>query len=256
MKDTISDEALAFVKKGVNSKDIWKRFSAPCSKSLNKGAFTYFMAGAPGSGKTEIVNKHLVEVFENCIIADADEIRKLIPQYNGSNSHKVHRAASRGIDILYDGALKHGFNILVDGTFALSYKKCRENIVRSLNKDRGVAIFYLYAHPRIAWTYAKKREYTEGRKIRIITFLKAFYKSRENVNKIKKEFGKNVYIVGIKSNYGLGKGIGEIKVNIESVDEIQKVEYSYISLLVRVLYANMLLQKERTLWSIKRLLKK
>lgn len=148
-----------------------------------------------------------------------------------------------------DGALKYNYNILMDGTFALDYKKCRENINRSLNKGRGVAIFYLYTNPRIAWTYAKKREYRYGRKISMRTFIKAFFGCRENINNIKKEFGDTIYVVGMKSNYQ--KGIGEIKVNISNVDEIQKISYTYLSLLLRLIYANILLQRERFLWKRK-----
>ncbi|HDZ85822.1 MAG TPA: hypothetical protein ENH35_04740 [Candidatus Moranbacteria bacterium] len=113
-----------------------------------------------------------------------------------------------------------------------------------------------YTHPRVAWTYAKKREYTEGRKISIRTFIRTFYKSRENVNRIKKKFGARVYVVGIRSNYRYREGIGEVKVNINNVDEIQKIEYTYCSLFARAIYVNILLQGERVLWRIKRLLKK
>jgi predicted ABC-type ATPase len=215
--DMTSEDSMAFVKKGVNKKMIWKKFSNACPNAKNATPFTYFMAGAPGSGKTEMIKNYLAEIFVDCMVADADEIRKLLPYYNGNNAHKVQRAASKGVDILYDGALKNKCNILVDGTFSLPYEKCRENVARSLKKGRGVAIFYLYTHPRVAWTYAKKREYTDGRKTKANFFLKAFYKSRENVDRIKKEFGKDVYVVGIKSNYGYLKGIGEIKVNINNV---------------------------------------
>ena len=255
-KDKTSEEAIAYVKRGLIKKMIWKEFVSSSGSIIENEPFTYFMAGAPGSGKTEIVKKHLAQILKNCIIADADEIRKLIPYYNGSNSHKVQKAASKGVDVLYDGALKYGYNILIDGTFSLNYEKCEENISRSLKRNRGVVIFYLYTNPRVAWTYAKKREYTEGRKIAIKTFLKAFFESRENINKIKKKFGDEVYIVGMKSNYGNRGGVGEIKVNITNVDEIQEVNYTYISLLARVLYANMLLQRNRILWNIKRTLKK
>jgi len=145
----LSDDAYSFIKKGENKKKIWKKFAGDQYYKDNE-PFTYFMAGAPGSGKTEIVRNYLADIFNNCIVADADEIRNLLPQYNGKNSHKVQRAASKGVDILYDGALKHGYNIIVDGTFALKYEKCEENIRRSLNKNRGVVIFYLYTNPRIA----------------------------------------------------------------------------------------------------------
>jgi UDP-N-acetylglucosamine kinase len=249
----LSEEAYFFIKKGENKKKIWNKFAGD-KYYRERAPFTYFMAGAPGSGKTEIVRNYLADLFKNCIIADADEIRNLLPQYNGKNSHQMQRAASKGVDILYDGALKYGYNIIVDGTFALKYKKCEENIQRSLNKNRAIIIFYVFANPSVAWMYAKKREYTEGRKISAYAFIRSFFKARENVNKIKHKFGQRVYVVGLKSNYK--EGLSKIKVDIKNVDEIQKVGYTCKSLFLKVMYANILLTKERLLWSIKRLIKK
>jgi len=255
-KDTTSDDAYDFIKKGANKRLVWKKFSASCDKKVEEKPFTYFMAGAPGSGKTELIKKHLAHILDNCIVADADEIRNLLPQYDGKNSHKVQRAASKGVDVLYDNSLKRKYNIIVDGTFSLSYKKCRENIARSLNKNRPVGIIYLYTDPKVAWTYAKKREYTEGRKIRIRTFVKSFFKSRDNINKIKNEFGKEVYISGIRSNYGNIGEKSEVRADIASVDEIKKIDYNYLSLWMIILYANILLQIDRLWKKIRKITKK
>lgn len=249
----LSLEAYNFIKKAENQKKLCQMFTGGKDLISERQSFTYFMAGAPGSGKTEIVKSFSTEIFNNCIIADADEIRKFLPQYTGDNSYKVQRAASKGMEILFNYALKKKLNILIDGTFA-NFEKSREDISRSLKRNRSVVIFYLYTNPRVAWSYAKKRQYVEGRKIGILVFIKAFFKCRENINKIKKEFGNQVYIVGMKSNYR--KGVAEYKVNIKDVDEIQKIDYNYISLLVRVIYANILLQKERLfLWRKKKLKK-
>lgn len=243
MKDSVGEEALCYVRKGENRKKIWKEYSANCSKA--ESPFSYFMAGAPGSGKTEIVKGYFVDAFENCVIADADEIRKLLPNYNGKNASRLQKAASKGVDILYDNALRYGYNILVDGTFALRYEKCRKNIARSVKEERGVVIFYVYTNPKVAWGYAKKREYTEGRKIKILTFIRAFFDARNNINKIKSEFGDKVYVVGMINNYR--KGFSDFKLDITRVDEIKKIEYSFLSLLLRIIRANIQLQLERAI---------
>lgn len=99
MKDIISEAALLYIRKGENKKRLWKKYSANCNKTDTP--FSYFMAGAPGSGKTEIVNNYFVEVFDNCVVADADEIRKLFPLYDGHNASSLQQAASKGMDILY-----------------------------------------------------------------------------------------------------------------------------------------------------------
>lgn len=256
-KDDVGKRAYDFIKKGKKKKQIWLKFSNSCTKvDPSQRPFTCFMAGAPGSGKTELIKNNLTEVFDNCVIADADEIRLLLPGYNGKNAYKFTRATSIGVGSLHDKALKNKFNLFVDGTFALHYDSCKDNIVQNINKDRDIAIFYLYTHPGVAWQYAKKRQYTEGRKVSIRFFIRSFFDARKNVNRIKEEFGDRVSLIGVKSNYGCSIGSDIVRVNIDSVDEIQKIEYTYFSLFLRIVYANILLQKQRFLWGIKKMTKK
>lgn len=248
-KDSTTEDALKYIKRGANQKELWKRFSADLQ--MEDLPFTYFMAGAPGSGKTEIVKTYLSEVFSNCVIADADEIRMMIPQYDGRNAYKIQKAASKGVDILYDKALKYNYSIIIDGTFALNYEKCRTNIKRSLDRKRQVIMFYLYSNPRVAWEYSKIREYKTGRRIKMGVFIDCFFQCRENIDRIKEEFGEKVYLVGMKSNYK--KGFADIRLNMRAVDEIQEIRYTRWSLLLRLVYSNVLLSKEKFLWNAKKI---
>lgn len=247
-----SDEAYEYVKN--NRQKIWSKFSDGSVYKSQEAPFSFFMAGAPGSGKTEIVRNHFRQIFEDCVVADADEIRKIIPGYDGKNAHIFQHAVSKGVDILFDRALKKNFNIIVDGTFSLEYEKCRTNISRSIARRRPIVIFYVYTNPKVAWMYAKIREYTEGRKITIPVFVKSFFKCRENIDQIKGEFGEKVYLVGLISNYK--KGVKETKVDMQRVDDIKKIGYSKFSLYLMVYSANLRLQRERILWKIKKLLGK
>lgn len=255
-KNDVGEEAYREIRRGSNRKKLWKKYSFGYKKADEP--VTFFMAGAPGSGKTEVIERYLRKVFENCVVADADEIRKTFVGYDGKNAYKFQRAASKGVAILQDSALKNSFNIIVDGTFSRKYAECKKSVEENLNKNRRVVIIYLYTHPKIAWTLAKKREHTERRKIGLRVFMKAFFGARRNVDRIKKEFGDKVYIVGMRNDYSRisGIGVGEIKVDIANVDMIQKIGYGRWSLLLRIMYVTLVLLRERILWTIKNLLKK
>ena len=105
--------------------------------------FSIFMAGSPGAGKTEF-SKAFIK--SNSLISavriDADEIKEIIPQYNGHNSDVVQGASALGVEKIYDFALKNNQNVIIDGTFA-NYKISYSNIKRSIKKNRIVGIFYI-----------------------------------------------------------------------------------------------------------------
>lgn len=157
-----------------------------------------FMAGSPGAGKTEF-SKILIKTLRGRGVApivkiDADEIRKLIPQYDGSNAHLLQGAAAIGVEKLFDHVQQSGQNVVLDATFA-DYNKSRENVERALRRGRGVVIVYLYQRPEVAWAVTKKREALEGRFVPKQIFVDAFLSARENVKKVKSEFGEDVVLI-------------------------------------------------------------
>ena len=77
-------------------------------------------------------SKRLISHFkQKPIRIDADEIRAMCEGYTGCNAHIFQKAATKGVNILYDYALKNNLNVILDGTFA--YGSSLENIERSLN---------------------------------------------------------------------------------------------------------------------------
>lgn len=84
-----------------------------------------FLAGAPGAGKTEWIES-FPDLY-NYIILDSDLYRSLFDGYVGSNAAEFHQFASRVMDRMYSFCIKHGYNMIVDGTFANS-QKANENI--------------------------------------------------------------------------------------------------------------------------------
>jgi len=181
------------------------------------------MAGSPGAGKTEF-SKHFISNRESpCIRIDADDIRETIPGYNGKNSDEVQSAASIGVEKLYDYILKYKYDALIDGTLA-SYNVAERNVERALKRGRVVYIFYVYQDPLSAWFFTKAREKAEGRVIRKEIFIDDFFKARDNVNKLKQKFKKDIEVYVIEKNYD--HDLVKFDRNVDSLDGIIQIPYN------------------------------
>ncbi len=184
-----------------------------------------FMAGSPGAGKTES-SKNLIKKFsknENSILRiDPDELRPRIPGYTGDNSYLFHGAVSILVSRIHDLALKNKQSFVFDGTFS-KIIMARENINRSLKRDRFVQIFYVYQDPIQAWNFVQKREIIEGRKIHKEHFIIQYFAARDTVNLLKKEFGSQIKVDLLVKNID-----GSDRLYKENIDVIDNyVEESY-----------------------------
>ena len=216
-----SEEAKNFIKN--NKQLLFKKFADGDIYKPNKNPISLFMAGSPGAGKTEY-SKALIEIAKNSanpiVRIDADEIREIIPQYNGANSDMVQSAASIGVHKLYDYVLKNKLNAMVDGTFA-SFEIVLRNIERSLNRERSVGVYYIYQDPISAWEFTKKREKLEGRMVPKKTFVEAFFNAKKNVIKIKAIFKDKVKIYLVIKNYS--DNTEKFYPNIADIDKYIKI---------------------------------
>lgn len=210
--DTLTQESIDYVK---HNKHIF--IDAVCQNAIpSANPIAVFMAGTPGAGKTEIA-KSVMEFFEvePCRI-DADDFRELIPGYNGSNSNLVQRAASLAVDKVLDKVIAGNHSFILDGTFAIG--KSVMNIKRALRHGFEVHIYFVYQNPKEAWEFTKIREAKEGRMVPLETFVDVYFKSRENVKKVKDEFGDKVLLQVIVKSYSKNEE------NVYSdVDDIEKV---------------------------------
>jgi UDP-N-acetylglucosamine kinase len=120
-------------------------------------------------------------------------------------------------------------NAILDGTFA-DYEKGKSNIKRSIGKNRKVGILYIYQDPVLAWKLTKAREEKEGRCVPRKVFINAFFMAKDNVNKIKEEFGANVKISLIEKDYS--KNTEKPHLNIDNIDNYLKINYTKESLLL------------------------
>jgi GTPase SAR1 family protein len=220
-------------------------------KPLKVGFVTIFMAGSPGSGKTEFSERWIklmyskgttiedklkkrgidTDSFESILVRiDVDEIREFIPGYkktdekNGikGNAHVIQKAANKGLDILRDFCLKNEISFLHDGTFG-NLKTMREVIKKSIKNQRKVIIFYLYIDPISAWNFTKAREKIEGRNIVKEKFIEQYFNSRVNVDSAKLEFGKDIEINCVLKDKD--NRVIDIEFNVQSVDQYLKIKY-------------------------------
>ena len=214
--------ALTWIKSKEGKNKLLELFASPASYSVESKPITLFMAGSPGAGKTEVSKSFIKRFDRKPVRIDADEIRALCPGYNGRNSSLFQKCADKGINILYDFCLDKNFNIILDGTFA--YGNAIQNIERSLARSRTVEIWFIYQDPLQAWKITKAREAVEGRMVPMEVFIKAYFKSQENVNEAKEKFGDKVTLNFIIRDFE--GDLEKLKVNIQRVDSYISKSYT------------------------------
>lgn len=221
MDEKIHYEAVKFIKSHKN--ELIERFASDEIYPKEKNPVSIFMAGSPGAGKTEFSRRFLKVNKLNMVRIDADDVKEFIPQYDKSNSSDVQGASSLGVEYLYDYVLKAQKGAILDGTFA-HYEKAKTNIKRSLDHCRYVSIFYVYQDPKVAWEFTKAREALEGRKVPKNVFIDSLFQAKENVNKIKLLFGKNVNLTVIVKNFE--DSTEKMYLEVDDVDQHVTIKYS------------------------------
>ncbi|MBT3249286.1 MAG: AAA family ATPase [Candidatus Pacebacteria bacterium] len=221
----MNKDAIAYVKK--NHKKIVSDICNLKIFSPSKNPFTLFMAGSPGSGKTEYSKNFLKKLeaedpSQKILRLDTDELRELLPQYTGDNSDEVQRAATLLFDKTFDYIQKKNINAIIDTTFASP--RAMQNVERSINRGRRVGIIYLYEDPIRAWEYTKKREKMEGRSVPKDIFINAYFSARQNVNKVKEKFGDRIEL-NLFEKYDDFNFEKKAKFNIQSLDSHLKERY-------------------------------
>jgi hypothetical protein len=73
-----------------------------------------------------------------------------------------------------------------------------KNIIRALKNDFRITIFYVYQDPKIAWDFTRKIELADGRYVPKETFIHAFFKKRENIEKVKERHPEVILHIMIK----------------------------------------------------------
>lgn len=208
-----------------NKKVIAKKYTNLTLFKSEVHPVSVFMAGSPGAGKTESA-KELIERFSNSTAVlhiDSDELRCEFEDYDGANSSLFQGATSILVDKIHDLALKQKQSFVFDGTLS-NFDRSIENIERSLKRGREVFIIYVYQDPVQAWKFVKERARKDGRFVPEDAFIAQYFAARENVNKIKKMFGKKVNVnLVVKNIDGTDFRYEE---NIDGIDSYIKEKYS------------------------------
>jgi len=218
----IQRNAIEYIKK--NRQKFIKEFILS-KKVFPEPVITVFMAGFPGVGKTEYVDNYEkrqnklfnekikqkteirrafnVEKYERLFVRlDIDQIREFIPQYQKTdegnkvkgNAHIIQPAANIALDLLRDYCVKQKYSFLLDGTFGNQFSTFDSIIKKLIGQNRLILIFFIYAHPIVAWEFTKKREFLEGRNITKDNFIKQYFKSIDNVRRAEKKFNEKIVL--------------------------------------------------------------
>ena len=187
-----------------NKKRLAKELTDISAYAPDESSISVFMAGSPGAGKTEY-SKNFIDDLEGrkkhkVIRIDADEFRRCIPGYTGTNSYLFQGAISIIVNAVHDLALDQKQTFLMDGTLS-NYDRAAQNINWSLSRNRPVFIFYVYQKPEVAWKFTKAREVTEGRNIPKDVFIERFLSARDVTLRIRKDFDQRVVIYLVKKDF-------------------------------------------------------
>lgn len=223
-EQSLFDNAMAFVRIKKNKKMIAEKLVDHFLQE--ESPVSVFMAGSPGAGKTEVA-KSLVEGFGgNTLRIDNDELRNEFEGYTGGNSHLFQSASTRLVDAVHDRALKKEISFILDTTLS-SYEVAKKNIERSLKRNRAVMIIFVYQSPQNAWAFVQAREKVEGRRVPPDVFIKQFIDSQLVVNKLKKEFNKQIRVEVLVRDLMEDKAY---HCNVNTVDQYLEHKYDAVSL--------------------------
>ena len=214
----LSEAALAYARE--HKKRIGKERTDPAIFTPEEQPVSVFMAGSPGAGKTEASKELIANIEERSpgsrvLRIDPDELRCLLPGYDGSNSWLFQGAVSTLVDKILDLAYKQKQSFLLDGTLA-DVGRARTNIERALRKERAVQILYVYQDPMLAWEFVQARELEEGRRIPPERFIEQYFAARDVVNQLKGDFGSRIAVDLLVKPHSMGERI--YRAGIDQID--------------------------------------
>lgn len=155
----------------------------------------YFTAGPSGAGKTEFIQQFL-EVEKDLVHLDIDNVRAFFSSvgYNGANSDIFQKPASWGVQFLFDEAIKtRDLSLVIDSNLS-HFQTAKENMIKLLNQNYKVEIFYIYNDLEKCFLYTKKRESVTNRTVPENVFFNSVVQSRDTTFEIKKLFPNDIIL--------------------------------------------------------------
>lgn len=181
-----------------------------------------FLSWSPWAWKTEFIRDMLDKWFEDYFIhIDLDDLRKMIPWYNGSQADCFQKWAIRIMEMLLDKAFSKWMNIILDWTFWSKTATIR-NIDRARKNRYAIKIYYIQFDPILAWKFTLWRELDEERKVPLRSFYRQYFRSFENIKKTLK-VSEDIEVVILKKFLTKSWHSGKIY-RIRSYKGLKKIE--------------------------------
>lgn len=141
-----------------------------------------FMAGLPGSGKTEF-SKNLIETSDLKVVRmDMDEIAEQIDGYKPENADQFRGGASELLNRVFDETIRRKLDFIMDGTFGSP--NAIKNVERALKHSYRIKIVYILQDPKLAWKFTLAREKVEHRAISLEGFVDSYFNTINNIRYI------------------------------------------------------------------------
>jgi predicted ABC-type ATPase len=173
----------------------------------NDQPIAIFMGGSPASGKSSFLRKYSPFLLKEEILKiDADEIRAMLPEYEGWNATQTHLETKDIVNILLSNkniGIPCDFDIIYDGT--MNSVKSYIPLMDILRK-RGYKIFIVFMDnvPKdVIIKRALDRYKTSGRFVPLEVIEDFFSKGKTAFNELKKDVDGYMLIDGSSRDYNV-----------------------------------------------------
>lgn len=141
---------------------------------LNEGSTnfgtSYFLGGAPATGKSSIESSGMVKFPEGILRVDPDKIKEQLPEYNKmlqgkhyESAAKVHEESSKISKELVANAANRKMDVLVDAVGDGSYEKIVEKVNQQKEAGKNVVAHYVTTDLQTSLDRAQLRAEKSGR---------------------------------------------------------------------------------------------
>lgn len=187
-----------------------------------------FMAGLPGSGKTEFTKNLIKDLKLKVVRIDMDEIAEEIEGYRPEKADEFRQAATLVMNNLYSEIMHKRTDFIMDGTFGS--KNAILNIERAVSHGFQVKVIYVYQDPKLAWEFTRAREKIEHRGIDREGFIESYGKVTGNIRKVAEKMRGKISIDLVVKN--ADNQVGEWMQNIDgsTLDKVLNKDYNKESL--------------------------
>lgn len=215
------DDALKWARR--NKKAFARKLIADAGVERSQHPVAFFMAGLPGSGKTEFTKSLIKNLNVKILRLDMDEIAAQIDTYTPQKADRFRAGASMLLSRTFDMVVDRGYDFIMDGTFGSA--AVLQDLKRAIKSGYTIKIVYIYQDPKVAWEYTVAREKVEHRAIDFESFVESYYRIFDNLKNL--NLAKESVSVDLVVKDEQNK-VQKIQENIitKDIDKYVKIEYN------------------------------